>query len=147
MASPHLRKMHLQIVRRGFVASNRQFNFAVFLAIIGGVALTWEVDNVVAFILAVTMRRSQRFALMDVPTFLNERYQYELPIVFTISPPLTVGIFILVYVFSSALCILPNTAFMSLIRVTDATSYPSRVLRNNSPKSKSSPSRILRNNV
>ena len=139
--------MLLQIVRRKFFASNRRFNFAVFLAIIGGVALGWAVDEVVAFILTVTMRRSQHFALMDVPTFHKERYQYELPVVFLITPPLTVRIFIFVYVFSSALCLLPNTAFISLIPVTDASSYPSRVLRNNSRKSKSSPLRTLRNNV
>ena len=135
ISPPH--KMHLQVVWKGFVASTRRFIFAIFLLIIGAVILGQAIDEVVAKILTATMRRSQRFAAMNITTFHQARYPYELLIVAPITLFITIGIFIKVYVFSPALCVLPNTAFISLIRVTDfLTSSPSRVLRNNIRNSK-----------
>ncbi len=122
--------MHLHMVRKGF-ASTRRLIFAIFLRIIGAVAISLAIDEVVAKTLTVIMRRSQRFGSMDVPTFHQARYPYELLIASPIAFLITIIIFINGYVFSPARCILPNTAFISLVRVTDfSTSSPSRV-RNN----------------
>ena len=91
--------MHLHMARKGFVASTRRFIFAIFLLITGAVALGWAIDEFVAKVLNVAMRRSQRFALTEVPTFHQERYQYELLIVALIRLSITIIIFIFVYVF------------------------------------------------
>lgn len=137
IASPPPHKMHLHTVRKEFVASTRRFVFAIFFLIIGAVIIGQIIDEIVANILTVTMRRSQHFASMNVPTFHQARYPYELLIVAPITFFITIIIFIYVYVFSPALCVLPNTAFISLIRGTDfSTSSPSRVLRNNIQNSK-----------
>lgn len=124
--------MHLHTVRRPFVASNwRLIPVILLLAIVAAVP-GQIIDEVVAKLLTIIMRRSQRFALMDVPTFHQSRYPYELLIVAPITLLIAIVISIMVYVFSPALCVLPNTAFISLIRVTESsTSSPLRDLRNN----------------
>lgn len=97
--------MHLHVVKRRFVASTWRFILITLLLIIWAVILGQIIDEVVAKILTTVMRRSERFASMDVSTFHQSRYPYELFIVTLITLPITSIIFIIVYVFSPALCV------------------------------------------
>ena len=76
----HLHKMHLRLVRKRLIASTRRFIFAISFIIIGAVAFGLGIDEVVARTLTAAMRRSQRFASMDVRTFQQPRWRFTLTI-------------------------------------------------------------------
>ena len=129
--------MHLHVVKRRFIASTWRLIYIILLLIIGAVILGQIIDEIVAKILTFIMRRFEYFEEMDVFTFHQLRYPYELLIVTLVTLPTMSAIFIIVYVFSPALCVLLNTAFISLIHVTEySTRSPSRDLQNNIRDSK-----------
>ena len=80
LLSRHLHKMHLRLVKEGLVALTRRFYFAISFMIIGAVAFGLVIDEVVAKVLTAAMRRSQRFASMDVRTFQQPRWRFTLTI-------------------------------------------------------------------
>ena len=124
--------MHLHVVKRRFIASTWQLICIILLLIIGAVILGQIIDEIVAKLLTALLRRFEPFADMDEFTFHQSRYPYELLIVTLVTLPTMSAILIIVYVFSPALCVLLNTAFISLIHVTEySTRSPSSALQNN----------------